>query len=280
MYFIEFLLKKNLVTSQQVCAALVDQASRQPNLFEVVLANHLLTHDQLIEVAVLQARERIGFRLACEKLLFLSENISEKIEFEITKKTTYLTQFLASNGYIDPTQLASAIDEFSQSQNILVSGADKSLPSDSATSISSLFSDSLRVGLLAGARSLLQHERNKNFRDTHILYRDLLQKVHELKGICRYSKIDRAETMVESIEKLALASLLCEKDFDATYLTYVSECLTEAFGLIWQLVAIHSEEPGNIVSVDDQIDMQLTSVRNQLNLYEEMIGAHKNSEVA
>lgn len=110
--FGEYLLEKKLVTMEQLVSALAIQASELPSILEIIHKNKFLSHQQIYDCLVLQARKEVEFIQACKELGFWSDDLSQKIVGAVRKRRTPLGQILVQSGAIDFKALTGALDEY------------------------------------------------------------------------------------------------------------------------------------------------------------------------
>jgi hypothetical protein len=117
-YFGEYLVKKGVITSQDLVEAFLDQIMHLPPLPKLIYDLKLLGSDQIMQAFITQQDENIDFASACRQLGYWNEEFNEKIEKIYDEQRVPFGQFLIQNGALDIKVLIKTLDEFlSQAEN-------------------------------------------------------------------------------------------------------------------------------------------------------------------
>lgn len=120
-YFGEYLVKKGIISSQDLVEAFLDQIMHLPPLPKLIYDQKLLSTDQIMQVFIAQQDENVDFATACKQLGFWDDDFNTKIEKIYDERRVPFGQFLIQNGAIDIKLLIKTLDEF-------LSQAEKSAP--------------------------------------------------------------------------------------------------------------------------------------------------------
>lgn len=110
--FGEYLIEKNIVSTEQMVAALIRQTSKMPGMAEIAYNKKLLRPDQIFKILKLQNSSRIGFIEAAKELNIWNDSVAEKFEKSLDEVRTPLVQVLIEMEAVRPESVTHALDEF------------------------------------------------------------------------------------------------------------------------------------------------------------------------
>lgn len=111
-YFGEYLVKKEIISAQDLVEAFLDQIMYLPPLPKLIYDQKLLTADQMMNVFIAQQETEADFASACRQLGFWTDEFNAKIEHIYDDRRVPFGQFLIQNGALDVKVLVKALDEF------------------------------------------------------------------------------------------------------------------------------------------------------------------------
>jgi hypothetical protein len=110
--FGEYLIEKNIVSTEQMVAALIRQTSKMPGMAEIAYNKKLLRPDQIFKILKLQNQSKCGFIEAARDLNIWNDSVSEKFEKALDEVRTPLVQVLVEMEAAKIETVTHALDEF------------------------------------------------------------------------------------------------------------------------------------------------------------------------
>jgi hypothetical protein len=110
--FGEYLIEKNIVSTEQMVAALIRQTSKMPGMAEIAYNKKLLRPDQIFKILKLQNLSRSGFIEAARELNIWNDSVAEKFEKSLDEVRTPLVQVLIEMEAVKAETVTHALDEF------------------------------------------------------------------------------------------------------------------------------------------------------------------------
>ena len=110
--FGEYLVKKELITQDQLLDALVEQTSSTPSLLEVCYKQNLFDASQILSILQCQSEFNLEFSLAGKKLNLWNEEKSDAANKYISSQRTPLGEILVSKGHLNNEQLLDTLDDY------------------------------------------------------------------------------------------------------------------------------------------------------------------------
>lgn len=110
--FGEFLVKKGLIDSTQLLAAIIEQIEATPSLPVLLFRYLIIPHSELLIALGKQASSRKDLRSICIELGYWHEECDAQVEEALQQSRVPLGQVLLSKGLITFSQLAEALNEY------------------------------------------------------------------------------------------------------------------------------------------------------------------------
>lgn len=240
-YFGEYLVKKGIVSSQDLVEAFLDQIMHLPPLPKLIYDQKLLSADQIMQAFITQQDENIDFATACRQLGFWDNEFNAKIEKIYDDRRVPFAQFLIQNGAIDIKLLIKTLDEFLSQAEKPASREAKVAPV-AAVSASAVAAPIAAVG---SVESMPTSQNNLNFKVPALestarevsdfftigkkdeldnlltlikqnvtvkelasdFLQDVLKNIHTLKGVSRFCKAEIIDFISDQIESALTAYL-------------------------------------------------------------------------
>ena len=162
--FLEYVIEKKLVPSDQLVEALIDQIRSIPSTAELIFDQKILTAKSILEILLHQQRENSDFRGSAQALALWSIETETRVKIELQKIRRPLGEILVEKGFLDLKALTSALDSY-----IEISNRDTSISSPAAKSaenpenIQQILSPNLHSGPPEALDSSLAEEYTDNF---------------------------------------------------------------------------------------------------------------------
>jgi hypothetical protein len=110
--FGEYLIEKNIVSTEQMVAALIRQTSKMPGMAEIAYNKKLLRPDQIFKILKLQNQSNCGFIEAARELNIWNDSVSGKFEKALDEVRTPIVQVLVEMEAAKIETVTHALDEF------------------------------------------------------------------------------------------------------------------------------------------------------------------------
>jgi len=110
--FGEYLVEKNIVSTEQMVAALIRQTSKMPGMAEVAYNKKLLRPDQIFKIMKLQNSSNSGFIEAAKELNIWNDSVETKFKKALEETRTPLVQILVDMEAAKLEVITHALDEF------------------------------------------------------------------------------------------------------------------------------------------------------------------------
>jgi HPt (histidine-containing phosphotransfer) domain-containing protein len=110
--FGEYLIERNIVSTEQMVAALIRQTSKLPGMAEIAYNKKLLRPDQLFKIMKIQNEQHSGFIEAAKELNIWNEQLSKQFETIADELRTPLIQILIEMEAAKLESITHALDDF------------------------------------------------------------------------------------------------------------------------------------------------------------------------
>lgn len=110
--FGEYLIERNIVSTEQMVAALIRQTSKLPGMAEMAYNKKLMRPDQLFKIMKFQNENHSGFIEAAKELNIWNDNLSKQFEKISDELRTPLVQILIDMEAAKLETITHALDDF------------------------------------------------------------------------------------------------------------------------------------------------------------------------
>ncbi|MCB0422495.1 MAG: hypothetical protein KDD61_15955 [Bdellovibrionales bacterium] len=111
-FFGEYLVEKQLISEEDLLAALVEQSQSIPTYLEAAFKNKLLPAEKILSVLKVQVTEGLEFKSSCRHLNLWSPELEQQLDSVISKERIPLGKILLSQNKLEVKQLIAALDDF------------------------------------------------------------------------------------------------------------------------------------------------------------------------
>lgn len=208
--FGEFLIEKGMITKDDLVKALIVQLESTPTVTEAVFKSELLSSDEFYDIFQVQFRKKTGFIEAAKELGLWNDKIQVAVEKHLAATRIPLGEILVQTGLANIESISHALDEFladvdqdkskeDEDEFLAELSSFQAKPvNESKVNGASSYCDHFNLDLYLELTSLLSFDQTGVFSKESVS--EIINTLHTLKGISRFSNLNKSEKLITALE--------------------------------------------------------------------------------